>query len=700
MKKRVTIKSGKAAILIVAFLLCVAIIKMIYVSVSPTVDGINLGEFASNRNEKNKVIYAPRGTIYDVSGEALAVSVNSYKLIAYLSPSRTTDMDNPKHIVDKERTAKELSKIIDLDEKTILGYLNKDAYQVEFGTKGKNLTELVKKQIEDLELPGLGFVESTQRYYKMGDFASYIIGYAKNNDEGEIIGELGIESYFNDELSGENGYKRYQSDAYGYQLPNVPSIEVDAQAGDDIYLTIDSNVQLIIENAMTKIENGGSFEFGLMTVVDAKTGAIVASATSPSFNPNNLNSIKSYLNPLVSYEYEPGSTMKIFSWASAIEAGIYNGTDTFKSGSIDVADVTISDANKTGWGVIDYDTGFAYSSNVGAVKLALALGGSKLKEYYLGYGFGKKTGIELSAEASGTIGFYYPSEVATAAFGQGITITPIQMLQALTAVANDGVMLKPYIVNKIVDEEGKNVYTGGKTEIGQVMKSTTAQKMLDLMYKMNYDGLSTMYRPSKITMVAKTGTAQIPNPKGGGYLTGNQNTIISLVGIFPYENPRYIIYSAVKKYTGERRVFANALTSAVDEIVAYTNITENKNETTNSIKTLDNYVSTQTKEAEQKVTDLELKAVVIGKGDYVIKQYPNKNSKLNMNTKVFLLTNSEEYTMPNIVGWSLNDVTTYCKLIGLNLSYSGSGYVKSQSIEAGSLIDTSEELVIELKNNS
>ena len=697
MKKRVTIKSGKYCILVVAFLLCAAIIKMLYVALSPTVDGINLSEFASNRNEKNKTIYAPRGTIYDKNGEALAISVNSYKLIAYLSSSRTTDESNPKHVVDKETTAKELSKILGIEEKTILGYLSKDAYQVEFGTKGKNLTELVKRQIEDLELPGLDFIESTQRYYKMGDFASYIIGYARSNDEGEIKGELGIEGYYNEDLSGVNGYKRYQSDAYGYQLPNVPSIEVDAKKGDDIYLTIDSNIQLIVENAMTKIENGGNFEFALFSVVDSKTGAIVASATSPSFNPNNLNSLKSYLNPLISYEYEPGSTMKIFSWASSIEDGQYDGTKIFKSGSIDVADVTIRDANKTGWGDIDFDTGFAYSSNVGAVKLALALGGTKLKDYYLKYGFGKKTGIELPSELAGKINFYYPSEVATAAFGQGVTVTPIQMLQALTAIANGGVMLKPYIVDKIVDENGSTIYDGHKEEIGQVMKASTANKMKDLMYKMNYDGLSTIYRPSKVTMVTKTGTAQIPNPKGGGYLTGNQNTIISLAGIFPYENPRYIIYAAVKKYTGERVTFAKAITSAVDEIVSYSNISDTKTPSNIKLNTLDNYISLKTNESSQKVTDLGFNSVVIGNGDYIIKQYPTKGSKLTENTKVFLLTNGNEYIMPNIIGWSLNEVKTYCKLVGINIQYNGSGYVKNQSIKEGTKLSSHSTLTIDLK---
>ena len=701
MKKRVTIKSGQFFVLIVALLLCLAIIKMFYISLSPKVDGINLKQFAASRNEKQKDIYAARGNIYDYQGEALALSVKSYKLIAYLAPGRTTDPTKPKHVVDKETTALKLSEILGMDKDLILSYLNKDAYQVEFGTKGRDLTELVKEEIINTGLPGLDFIESSKRYYKMGDFASYIVGYAKNKKTAEdgtakITGELGIESYFDDELSGEDGYLRYQSDAYGYQLPNVPSIEVDAIPGKDIYLTLDSNIQLITENAMSDIEKGGTFDFGFMTIVDAKTGAIVASATSPSFNPNDLNTIKSYLNPLVSNEYEPGSTMKIFSWASAIEEGKYNGSETYKSGSINVADVTIKDANEVGWGVIDYDTGFAYSSNVGAVKLALAIGGSTLKKHYLGFGFGKKTGIELSGEASGKIAFQYPSEIATASFGQGITITPIQMIQALTAVANKGIMLKPYIVSKMVDSKQNVTYEGKKTEIGRTMEAETAQKMLDLMYKMNYDGLSTIYRPKTVTLVAKTGTAQIPKPDGKGYLPGNNNTVISLAGIFPYENPRYILYSAIRKYSGNRKTFADAITDAVDRIAVYSGIVEN-NTNSKTINELENYVSQKTETVKTKLEKLNLTPIIIGSGEYVVKQYPPKGTKLVSDTKVYIITNNNKYMMPNVIGWSLNDIQTYCKLINLKLSYAGSGYVSEQSIKEGELIESGNELKIILK---
>ena len=694
MKKRVTIKSNTFVLLIVAFCLLAAIAKVIYVAVAPKIDGVDLKKFASNRNTKTKVLYASRGTIFDSNGEALALSVNSYKLLAYLSPSRTTNENNPKHVVDKEYTAKMIAPIIGEDESKILEYLNKDVYQTEFGKKGRNLTESVKSKIEELNLPGITFIEGTQRYYKMSDFASYIIGYAKTSDEGEIKGELGIESYFDEELSGKNGSLKYESDAKGHKLPNAQEVKVEAENGQDIYLTLDSNIQLITENAIKGLEENYNFEFAIMSVMDAKTGAIVASATSPSYNPNKLSTLKSYLNPLVSYTFEPGSTMKTFAWASAIEEGIYDGNKLYESGQIPVADVVIKDFNKVGWGKISYDTGYAYSSNVAATKLALELGITKLTNYYEKFGFGKKTGIELSGEVKGELDITYKSELASASFGQGMTVTPIQLLQAYTSIVNDGVMLKPYIVKKIVNKEGKVSYERKPEEIGTVMKKETAQKMRELMHKVNYEGLSKSWQPSTVNMMIKTGTSQIA--VAGGYMKGDYNSIYSVAGIFPEEEPKYIIYVAVSKIEGTQKAVANMTTKAVDEIAAYADLTSKKEETIkDSTIIVDNYISSSTESAQIDLMKNNVNAIVIGNGKYIINQFPQKGSKIVGGSKVFLLTNTYEFLMPNMSGWSLSEVRTYFKLTGLNFSYNGFGYVCNQSVGEGTPL--SSDMIVNLE---
>ena len=298
-----------------------------------------------------------------------------------------------------------------MTKEQVLKLLNQDLYQVELGPGGRGITELTKKEIEKLNLPGIDFIFSTKRYYKMGNFASYIIGYARPNDKEEISGEMGIEKYYNDKLKGKDGKKTYQQDAYGYQLPDNskhPVLIEEAEDGNDIYLTIDNNIQLIAENAVYNLADKNDLKWVTFSVMEAKTGAIVASASSPSFNLNTLDNIESYLNPLTSYTYEPGSTMKIFSFMAAIENGIYNGEDTFDSGTIKLKDKTvIKDFNNVGWGKISYNKGFAYSSNVAATLLAQKLGTKKLKTFYENLGFGKNTGIELPGELPGKINFNY-----------------------------------------------------------------------------------------------------------------------------------------------------------------------------------------------------------------------------------------------------------------------------------------------------
>lgn len=692
MKKGKTIKVHLVILIIMALLFVRIIIQIAYISLSPKVDGISLKEFAENRNTKEEVLYASRGDILDKNGDVLATTVNSYKVIAYLEPKRTTDPKDPQHVVDKKMTAEKLSELLGADYDYILKQLNKNSYQVEFGSKGKNITESLKNKIEKLELPGIDFIEGKQRNYKMSSFASYIVGYASNK-EGSITGELGIESYYDKELSGKDGKRTYQTDAYGYQLPNTNELIEEAKDGSDIYLTIDSNIQLIAENLVTNLTKDHEMDWLVFSVMDAKTGAILANSTYPNFNPNDLNTLTSYMNPLVSYEYEPGSTMKIFSFASSIEEGKYNGSDTFKSGKIEVADAIISDFNKGyGWGEISYDTGFIYSSNVAATNLALNLGTDTLKKYYKMLGFGSKTGIELANEVKGKIDFKYKSELATASFGQGITVTPIQMLEALTTITNDGTLLKPYIVDKIVNRNGKVTYEGKRTELKKVYSKETTDKIKELMYGVVYDGLSTYWQPTKTTIAGKTGTAQIAGK--GGYLVGETEYIRSFAGIFPYENPEYIIYIAVKRINGGASVIAKEVTKAVDSMVSYLGIVNKEVNEDTKIVVLDNYLSKDTETIVQELNNKNLNSILIGDGKYIINQYPLKKTKVIAGSKVFLVTNSTNIVLPDFTGWTYNEVNTYASLVGIKLNITGYGYVIGQSIPPNSPI--TKDLIVNL----
>ena len=692
MKKRVTIKISKFIILVVAFLFVAIICKLSYVVLSDKVDGINLKDKSASISTVKKTLYADRGNIYDINGEELASTVNSYTVIAYLNSNKT-------NVSDKEKTAKELSPILNMTEEKLIELLNKKLYQVELRPGGYGITEVVKARIEKLELPGIDFIKnSKKRYYNKSTFASYIIGYAKVLDDGKISGELGIEGYYDDILSGTNGYTKYlKYTSSNYKIPNTNEDTKKAKDGSDIYLTIDSSIQLIAEKAVSSMKEKFNTDWAVFTVMDAKTGAIVASATNPNFNPNDTNTIKEYMNPLLSYQYEPGSVMKVFSFASSMEEGKIEGEETFKSGSYTLDDGTvIRDSERKGWGTISFDEGFARSSNVAATTLALRLGVDKLSEYYNNLGFGKKTGIELSNEAIGDIEMVYQSELATASFGQGVSVTAIQMLQALSAMTNDGTVITPYIVDKVVDQNGNITYQGKRQVVKKVYSTNTVNKMHEIMKKVI--DINKYWQVNNVSIMGKTGTAQIASPKGG-YLTGTYDYIKSFAGIFPADDPKYIVYVAGKKPETNLGSWAKVITTAIEEIASYAKLTESKSDADPSkIITLDNYISKYLDTTLEELKNKKIDVIILGNGKYIINQYPLKNKTLLSGEKLFLLTNDKEIKMENLKGWSLSEVKTYCNLIGLKLEYNGYGYVINQSIEKNAILDVNNmTLTIELE---
>lgn len=698
-RKKTTVNISLVIFIVLILSFFSIVIKLSMVSLRKTTDGIDLKQFMDNRNTETEVLPATRGTIYSADGEALAQTINSYTVVAYLSESRTKDPENPQHVVDKDKTAEALSGILGMSKEYILKLLNTDGYQVELGPGGRDINIVLKRQIEALNLPGIGFIESKKRYYPMTNFASYIIGYARKTDDNELIGEMGAEAYFDEELSGEDGYTIYQKDAYGYTMPNTTTITEPAKNGQDVYLTIDSKIQMFVENGVKEITENNKMDWITFTIADAKTGAIVASGSSPNFNLNTKDNITSYLNPLTSYTYEPGSTMKIYSWLASMENNQYNGNSTYKSGTIKVDDATIKDFNGHGWGTINYDFGFVMSSNVGATNLGLKLGREKLHDYYASLGFGKKTGLSLPNELAGDIGFVYRTELATASFGQGITTTPAQNIQALTLIANDGIELQPYIVEKIVDSNsGEVTYKHERTELGRKASAENAAYMRKLMYDVVYSGKTDamFYKTENVSLIGKTGTAQLVG--SNGYATGTYDYIRSFAGMFPYENPQYIIYVSVKKYTGSYRDFARMVKKVVEEIAKYKNITELIEKVDeNKIITMNNYISTDATVTEEKLKALNLTIIKLGNGKYIINQYPEKGSTLIVGSKVFLFTNDEKYTIPNMIGWSSSEATTLCRLLGIKYKINGYGYVKEQSLEEGTEINEDTEISLTLE---
>jgi len=690
-KRKNSIQYSRVFIFVALLLFCVMIWRVIELGTSKEIDGVNLKELASKRTTRTDTISAQRGTIYSADGDALAQNVASYKIIAYLEPKRTTNPKKPQHVVDKEGTANALAPILGMEKDEILRYLNKEnVYQTEFGTKGKGLNEITKTQIEELELPGIDFIESFKRYYPKGNFASYVVGYAKENETGKTVGEMGIEKQYDKVLRGQDGSRTYQKDLKGYRIPDTPVYTEDAVQGKDIYLTINSSIQFFVEQAIANSNKTYDWEWFTVTILDAKTGAVLATASDPGFNPN-YRDITNYMDIFCQTPYEPGSTMKTFTYMAAMENGVYNGSETYRSGTYETSDGTvIGDWNRNGWGTITFDKGYAYSSNVGVINIINRhMNSTMLRQYFKRLGFGKKTGIELPNENRGKLDFKYETEIYNAGFGQGILTTPIQNAKAMTALTNDGILLEPYLVEKIVDSEtGEVTLENKRTEIERVASTGTVNKMISLMDD-TVNGIGNTgsgYRIDGGELIGKTGTAQIANEHGGGYLDGKEDIISSFSGIYPKSDPQIIIYASVKRPTaGSQKSISNAIKEIVRNVSKYYG---NSDTQTTSLAIVDYKVpSLVNKKLDTAKTMLDANGihyVVLGSGVKVMKQTPSKDDVITTNDTIFLITNDSNIKVPNVYGYSSKVAKDLLTKLGISVTLDGVGYVTSQSIPEGS----------------
>lgn len=691
--------------------------------------------FARNRDTARTILPARRGTIFDSEGNTLALNVTSYTVIAYLDESRTTNPEYPKHVVDKEKTADALAPVLSMEKEDLLRlFETKNVYQVELGPGGRGISELKKEEVENLGLDGIDFLENTKRYYPNGDFASYIIGYAKSypvkldydtNEElsdeeiiekkkensnykyrssEKIVGELGIESQYDEMLKGKDGKLVYQRDKYGYKIPDTKEERIDAVNGNDIYLTIDSAIQRFVEGALKEEVAIYTPEWMTITVMDAKTGDILATASTPSFDPN-IRNIVNYENPLTSYLYEPGSTMKTYTYMCAMEKGTYNGEATYLSGTYTIGEDTIQDWNLgRGWGTISFDKGYEYSSNTGAVTIVNQfITKNELRDCLEKFGFGEQTGIELPRELSGSIKFTYPVEVAAASYGQGITTTAIQQLQGLTLLSNNGKMLTPHIVSKIVDPNtNETVYQRNIKESEQLISKETVEKMKALMYNTVHNRdrgtTGTLFDIERFEVIGKTGTAQIYDSKNGGYLKGSTDYIYSFAGMYPKENPEIIIYAAAKRPSvGQSVVVARVVTSVMKSIAKYKNMFSEEEGTSSSEKyQMPSAINRFTADVKNELSAKGMNIVTIGDGERIISTIPNPDTTIIKGDRIFLITNGNNITLENLKGWSRVDAMNYLNLLGFKVTSAGYGYVDTQSIEAGTIVTKGMEIALTL----
>ncbi|MGF3075827.1 peptidoglycan D,D-transpeptidase FtsI family protein [Facklamia sp. P12955] len=535
--------------IIVILIGLVMIGRMAQIALFKQVNGVNLTKLEMQVDNRSSIAKAKRGTIYDQFGQPIAMDTTSYSMYAVLD----ADWAEGETVKDIDYTATILAKYIDMPKEKIWTQLNNDnVNQVEFGSASKNISAQTKLAIEAENLPGIFFTSQVSRYYFNDYFASHLIGYAEvneSNQEGSqssLVGAMGIEAAFDDILSSGKSSKN----------------STDLQLANDIYLTLDSRIQNQTETILDKIFKKYQPESMGAYLVELETGKLLTSAQRPSFNLNTREGIDSlWQNLLVETANEPGSTVKILTMAKAKEMGVYQPGETFLSGMVKVFDREVRDHNQFGWGQISFEDGFIRSSNVAMVELVNRMGDQVWTEELKKFGFGVSTNSKLANENPGSLDFTNPTSRIMSGFGQAFSATPMQLLQAYSAVANKGQMMKIQYIDHI-DKSGQSYQ---KQNLGQVIEPEVTFYIIDLMTKAVEDqnGTSRPFKSDIVRVAAKTGTAQIANEEGTGYLTGQNDYFYSVISFFPVEEPKYMLYLFIKRPQNDYGIYGTQMLSEV-----------------------------------------------------------------------------------------------------------------------------------------
>ncbi len=423
----------------VTFLFIILIARIFYIQIA---EASMLHEKAQNLWDQSTVLQPKRGTILDRNNEPLAYNASAFTVVAVLSKSYEN------HVKDPLMTAEKLAPLLKENQSTLYTALTKQTYQVELKNGGKKIDKDVADQIKALNLPGIILREESKRYYPNHTLAAYTLGFVNYKQDEKTqhevqVGGMGIELQYDQQLQGQSGELKVKRDPKGYQLPDGQELFKPAKDGDELVLTMDRTIQQYVENALDKAEAMYHPKKMIAIVANPKTGEILAVSNRPSYDPNEYWKIQDYRNYATNYQFEPGSTFKIVTLAAAIQEGVFNPNEKYQSGSIRVPGALINDHNNgRGWGTISFLEGVQRSSNVAFVHLGYErLGKERLFSYVKDFGFDQKTGIDLPGESVGImrdVAEARPSEVATMSFGQGVAVTPIQQVMAVSAVANGG----------------------------------------------------------------------------------------------------------------------------------------------------------------------------------------------------------------------------------------------------------------------
>lgn len=727
----------RTAILILLILVLgfgAAVLRLTYLT---TVQSSELQESAVDLQLADTTVSAKRGTIYDANGNVLAESASVWQVV--MSPV------NFKNDKQRQAAAKGLSEIFDLEYNDVLDDTKQQSHYVVVkrrieSDEREKVLELIDTLKKDYSCSGvIQLLDDYKRYYPKNSLASSVIGFTGSDDQGLE----GIEYEYDSYLSGTPGRIITAQNARGTDMPFRYEQNVESEDGNNVYLTIDETIQSICEKYMQKgVEDNNVLNKGVCIAMDVNTGAILAMVTTDGYDLNNpyelsakdKKKIKStskkkqaeaesaalsnmWRNKAVADTYMPGSVFKMCVASAALEENLVNEKTSFTcTGSISVEGETIHCSNISGHGTQNFVEVISNSCNPAFIQIGQMLGAGKFRQYYQGFGFSDKTGIDLPGEAEDSFwkeGKMGGVDLAVASFGQNFTITPIQMITACAAVSNGGYVVQPHVVSKITDSKGNVIKTVDKKVKRQVISDDTSKKMNEyLEYNTERQGAAAGYI-SGYKVAGKTGTTE---KRGVTKVESSfsEDYISSFCGYAPADDPQIAMLVFFDTPDGDAyygsQVSSPVFINIMSEVLPYLDVkTSYTDEELGYVDaSAGDYTGVSVDEAKTAVEADGFTATVKGNGSTVISQIPTVSSGLQKGGSIVLYTDSnsqsETVSVPSLIGLSSDEVNNVASAYGLNVSFSGattsSGTSSSQNIEAGTSVSPGTVITVSFADSS
>ncbi len=665
------------------------------------VQGAELSAKATQNRMRDVPVESKRGIIYDRNGHELAISISADSVYAIPAEIRRSKRE--------QEVAQKLAQVLGMDEANIFKRLTAIS---SFEWIKRQITPEQAKQIRDLELPGIDLTEESRRYYPKGTLASHILGVSGIDN----TGLEGIDKFYDELVGGTKGWIVVEHDAAGRDIPEATHKFIPPVDGGNLVLTIDETIQYITERELDKVFKERQAKNAAAIVMDPKTGEILAMASRPTFNPNSYNESPAInrRNYAINDAYEPGSTMKITTAAMALEEAIVNrDTPFYCPGYVKVGAETIGCPDRKAHGNQTFAEIVENSCNVSFVKVGLELGAEKYYQYVNAFGFGKLTGIDLPGEAKGILvpqATAKQIDLAVMAMGQANAVTPIQLTTAVSAVANNGKLMKPHLLKQVVDRDGKVIQSKQPETIRTVIAEDTAKELCVILEGEVTNGTGRNAYIDGYHVGGKTGTAQKIAP-GGGYLASEY--VASFIGVAPSDDPRLVCLVVVDAPQGYPYyggwVAAPAAREIINDSLRYLEVPlRNKDgqqvEVAAEKVVVPDLVNLPLADALAGISARGLKAKVNGTGNIVWQQTPRGQSKLSKGSEVIIYLSpfpkddkNGQITVPDLQGKSMKEVARILADLGLHLVPEGYGISRQQSPEAGKVITSGSTVKVQFQ---